>query len=74
MNWKTLTFTATLLSACALGWVNPAAGVPLGAMVGPIPSFAQAQQDTLVIQVQRRRGGGDADVGAGVAAGVAGAA
>jgi BA14K-like protein len=71
MKLRTLTLTAALLSASAFAWLSPAAAVPLGATVGSITSVAQPQQDNMLIQVQRRRGGGG-DVGAGVAAGIVG--
>ena len=77
MKLKTLTLTAALLCASAFAWPSPGAAVPLGTTAGSIPALAQAQQDSMVIQVQRRRGrvgrGGGGGVGAGVAAGIIGA-
>lgn len=80
MTLRTLTLTAVVVSASALAWLSPAAAAPMGVSAGSIPAIAQAQQDKMVIQVQRRgrggfrggrRGGRGGGVGAGVAAGVA---
>ena len=58
MTLKSLTLTAALLAGSAVVWLSPAAAAPLGAGAGSIPSVAQAQQDSMGLQVQRRGRGG----------------
>ena len=60
MNIKSMFFGAALLSGTALFTVSPAAAASFNAGAASIPAIQQAQQDSIVIQVQQRRRGGRA--------------